>query len=93
MQGAAIIFFAYIGFDQVSTTARKPAIHSGTYRGDHRVTADLHGALRPVVAVMTGMVPYTEINVAAPAQRVRRGSGAEMARPPVKIGAIVGLRR
>jgi uncharacterized membrane protein len=43
--GAAYIFFAYIGFDAVSTTAQEARIHSEIFDWHHRVLASLHGAL------------------------------------------------
>ncbi|MGH7332312.1 MAG: amino acid permease [Candidatus Rokuibacteriota bacterium] len=67
MGGAAIIFFAYIGFDAVSTAAeeaRNPArdIPIGII-GSLVVCTLIYIA---VAAVLTGMVPYTKLNTAEP---------------------------
>jgi hypothetical protein len=67
MMGAAIIYFAYIGFDTAATTAQEA-------RNPQRdVPAGILGALVistvlyvAMAAVMTGMVSYTKLDVAAP---------------------------
>jgi basic amino acid/polyamine antiporter, APA family len=93
MQGAAIIFFAYIGFDQAATTAQEA-------RNPQRdvpwgiiaallISTTLYVAM---AAVMTGMVSYTELNVAAPvAVALDAHPELKWLGLPVKIGAIVGL--
>jgi len=93
MQGAAIIFFAYIGFDQAATTAQEA-------RNPQRdvpwgiiaallISTTLYVAMS---AVMTGMVSYTELNVAAPvAVALDAHPELKWLGLPVKIGAIVGL--
>lgn len=93
LQGAAIIFFSYIGFDTASTTAREA-------RNPQRdvplgilaalfISALLYIAM---AAVMTGMVSYTQLDVGAPV------AVALDAHPQiswlgilVEIGAIVGM--
>ena len=93
MQGAAIIFFAYIGFDQAATTAQEA-------RNPQRdvpwgiIAALLISTMLYVAmaAVMTGMVSYTELNVAAPvAVALDAHPELKWLGLPVKIGAIVGL--
>ena len=93
MQGAAIIFFAYIGFDQAATTAQEA-------RNPQRdvpwgiIAALLISTVLYVLmsAVMTGMVSYTELNVAAPvAVALDAHPELKWLGLPVKIGAIVGL--
>ncbi len=67
MLGAAIVFFAYIGFDSIST-------HAEEARHPHRdvpigilVSLFLCTALYVLVAaIITGMMPYPEIDVNAP---------------------------
>jgi APA family basic amino acid/polyamine antiporter len=93
MQGAAIIFFAYIGFDQAATTAQEA-------RNPQRdvpwaiiaallISTTLYVAM---AAVMTGMVSHTELNVAAPvAVALDAHPELKWLGLPVKIGAIVGL--
>jgi APA family basic amino acid/polyamine antiporter len=93
MQGAAIIFFAYIGFDQAATTAQEA-------RNPQRdlpigiIAALLISTTLYVVmaAVMTGMVSYTQLDVSAPVA-VALDAHPELfwLGLPVKIGAIVGM--
>jgi APA family basic amino acid/polyamine antiporter len=93
LQGAAIIFFSYVGFDTASTTAleaRNPqrdlplAIIAALV-----ISAVLYVA---TAAVMTGMVPYTKLGVDAPVA-VALDAHPHLAWLGVfvKIGAIVGM--
>jgi APA family basic amino acid/polyamine antiporter len=93
MMGAAIIYFAYIGFDTAATTAQEA-------RDPQRdVPAGILGALListvlyvAMAAVMTGMVSYTELDVAAPvAVALDAHPSLFWLGLPVKIGAIVGM--
>jgi APA family basic amino acid/polyamine antiporter len=93
LQGAAIIFFSYVGFDTASTTAleaRNPQrdLPLGIL-GALLISAVLYVAMS---AVMTGMVSYTKLNVDAPVAAVLD------AHPQlswlswlVKIGIIAGM--
>jgi basic amino acid/polyamine antiporter, APA family len=93
MQGAAIIFFSYIGFDTASTTA----LESRNPQRD--VPIGILGALIiscilyvAMAAVMTGMVPYTQLNVAAPvAVAIDRHPDLSWLGTLVKVGAIAGM--
>jgi APA family basic amino acid/polyamine antiporter len=93
LQGAAIIFFAYIGFDQAATTAQEA-------RNPQRdvpwgimaalvISTTLYIAM---AAVMTGMVPFDQLNVSAPVA-VALDAHPELGwlALPVKLGIIVGL--
>jgi APA family basic amino acid/polyamine antiporter len=67
LQGAGIIFFSYIGFDTACTTAREARnpqrdIPLGIL-GALIISALLYIAM---AAVMTGMVPYQQLDTAAP---------------------------
>ena len=66
-EGAARIFFAYIGFDSISThaeEARNPQRDLAIgILGSLAICTTLYVA---VAAVLTGMVPYLQIDVAAP---------------------------
>ena len=93
MQGAAIIFFAYIGFDTAATTAQEA-------RNPQRdVPAGIIAALVistvlyvVMAAVMTGMVSYEKLNVSAPvAVALDEHPSLFWLGLPVKIGAIVGM--
>src|SRR5438445_730563 len=66
-QGAAIVFFAYIGFDAISTAAEE------TKNPQRNLPIGILGGLAIctviymiVGTVLTGMVPYTELGVADP---------------------------
>ena len=93
MMGAAIIYFAYIGFDTAATTAQEA-------RDPQRdVPAGILGALVistvlyvALAAVMTGMVDYGKLDVAAPvAVALDEHPSLFWLGLPVKIGAIVGM--
>ena len=93
MMGAAIIYFAYIGFDTAATTAQEA-------RDPQRdVPAGILGALAistvlyvAMAAVMTGMVSYRELDVAAPvAVALDAHPSLFWLGLPVKIGAIIGM--
>jgi len=67
LRGAGTVFFAYVGFDAVCTLAAEMRTPSTTLPrailGTVAVTTSLYVA---VSIVITGMVPYDEIDVAAP---------------------------
>jgi basic amino acid/polyamine antiporter, APA family len=92
--GAAVIFFAYIGFDAVSTAAQEAKnprrdMPIGIL-GSLVVCTILYVA---VSAVLTGIVNYKELNVAAPIALAidRTGEALMWLRPLIKIGALAGL--
>jgi APA family basic amino acid/polyamine antiporter len=82
MTGAAVVFFAYIGFDAVSTAAQEARIHSGTCRSASSArssSAPFSTSWSPVSR--PGVVPYTELNVPDPIAVVadRAGLGGSRA--------------
>ncbi len=90
--GAAIIFFAYIGFDSVSVhseEARQPAkdVPKGIIASLVICTA-LYIA---VSAVLTGMVPYQSINIDAPVVDAFRQVGLKWMQYLVAAGAMTGI--
>jgi APA family basic amino acid/polyamine antiporter len=92
--GAAVIFFAYIGFDAVSTAAQeaknpKRDMPIGIL-GSLLICTVLYVA---VTAVLTGIVNYKELNVAAPIALAidKTGNALAWLRPLIKIGALAGL--
>jgi APA family basic amino acid/polyamine antiporter len=90
--GAAIIFFAYIGFDSVSThaeEAKDPArdVPVGIIASLVICTV-LYIA---VAAILTGMVPYKEIAVDAPVVDAFRRQGLTFAQYLVAAGALTGI--
>jgi APA family basic amino acid/polyamine antiporter len=93
LQGAGIIFFSYIGFDAASTTAREA-------RNPQRdLPLGILGALVisavlyiGMAAVMTGMVPYPQLDTAAPvAVALDAHPQLEWLGFFVKLGAILGM--
>jgi len=92
MGGAALIFFAYIGFDAVSTAAEEA----------HNPQRDLPiGILASlavctliyilVAALLTLVVPYGTLNVASPVADVMLRLGYPWAAGLISAGAIAGL--
>ncbi len=94
LRGAGVIFFAYIGFDAVSTAAQEaknPQKHMPIgILGSLTVSTILYIM---VALVLTGIVSYTALNVPDPvAVGVNAmGEGMFWLRPIVKIAAIAGL--
>jgi APA family basic amino acid/polyamine antiporter len=94
VRGAGVIFFAYIGFDAVSTAAQE------TKNPQRDMPIGILGSLAictilyiTVALVLTGIVKYTQLNVPDPiAVGIdAAGPGLSWLRPVVKIGAIAGL--
>jgi amino acid transporter len=90
--GAAIIFFAYIGFDSVSThaeEARNPK--TDVPIGIISSLAVCTVLYIVVAAVVTGMVPYPQIPLNAPIAGAFEQHGAKVAPVIISIGAITGI--
>ena len=94
VRGAGVIFFAYIGFDAVSTAAQE------TKNPQRDMPIGILGSLAictvlyiVVALVLTGIVKYTQLNVPDPIAVGINAAGPGLAwlRPIVKIGAIAGL--
>jgi APA family basic amino acid/polyamine antiporter len=90
--GAAFIFFAYIGFDAVSTTAEE-AKNPGRDLPFGIIASLLVCTLLYiiVVAILNGMVPFYKLNVAFPVAFAMNYVGLGWAGIIVSIGAIAGL--
>ena len=92
LAGAAVIFFAYIGFDSVSTHAEearnpKKDVPIGIVASLVICTV-LYIA---VAAVLTGMVPYSQINIETPVSDAFRQAGLPWARGLISLGAMCGI--
>jgi len=92
IRGAAVVFFAYIGFDVVSTTAQeaknpKRDMPIGIL-GSLAVCTVLYLA---VGFVLTGIVPYDRLNVADPIAVGVNAIGLDWLAPLIKFGIILGL--
>jgi APA family basic amino acid/polyamine antiporter len=92
MAGAAIIFFAYIGFDAVSTHAEEAK------RPQRDVPIGIIASLVlctilyiAVSAVLTGMVRYDRINIDAPVSDAFRQAGLPWAQFLISLGALTGI--
>jgi APA family basic amino acid/polyamine antiporter len=92
LRGAAVVFFAYIGFDAVSTAAQeakdpKRDMPIGIL-GSLVVCTALYVA---VAFVLTGIVPYDRLNVPDPIAVGVDAIGLGFLAPVIKLGAILGL--
>jgi APA family basic amino acid/polyamine antiporter len=90
--GAAYIFFAYIGFDAVSTTAQEAKnpqrdLPIGII-ASLLICTVLYIA---VAAVLTGMVPWREVNIEAPVARAFLDRGLVIPSHIITVGALAGL--
>jgi len=90
--GAGIIFFAYIGFDAVSTAAEE------TINPQRNLPIGILGSLIictilyvVVSAILTGVVPYNQIDVKAPIADVMTHLGIGWAQALISIGAMAGI--
>jgi basic amino acid/polyamine antiporter, APA family len=90
--GAAYIFFAYIGFDAVSTTAQEAKNPQRDLPIGIIASLLICTALYiAVAAVLTGMVPWREINIEAPIARAFMDRGLTTASHIITLGALAGL--
>jgi APA family basic amino acid/polyamine antiporter len=92
LAGAAVIFFAYIGFDSVSTHAEEAE------RPQRDVPVGIIASLlictvlyMGVGAVLTGMVPYNKIDINAPVSNAFAQVGLTWAQFLVAFGALAGI--
>lgn len=92
LRGAGVMFFAYLGFDAVSTAAQEAK------NPKRDMPIGILGSLTACTAiyiifamVLTGVVHYSKLNVPAPVAVAIDAMGLLWLSPLVKIGAIVGL--
>src|SRR5206468_12053648 len=87
--GAAIVFYAYIGFDSVSTHAEEARNPSRDVPIGIIVSLALCTVLYIAVAtVLTGMVPYDKINIDAPLSAAFNEVGLPWAHFLISVGAL-----
>jgi len=92
LRGAAVVFFAYIGFDAVSTAAQEAK------NPQRDMPIGILGSLAlctvlyvAVGIVLTGIVPYDKLNVPDPIAIGIDAIGLNFLSPVLKIGIILGL--
>ena len=92
LAGAAIIFFAYIGFDSVSTHAEEARNPQRDVPIGIIVSLALCTILYiAVTGVLTGMVPYDNLDVNAPVADAFKKQQLTWARFLISIGAVAGI--
>jgi APA family basic amino acid/polyamine antiporter len=90
--GAAFIFFAYIGFDAVSTTAEEAKNPARDLPFGIIMSLVICTVLYiVVVAILNGMVPYYTLNVNFPVAFAVDSVGLAWAGVIISFGAIAGL--
>lgn len=92
VRGAAIIFFAYIGFDAVSTASEEVRNPQRNLPIGIIASLLISTTLYIVVAIiLTGIVRYTGLNTAAPVATALLAAGVAWASGIVSVGALAGL--
>ena len=91
-EGAGRIFFAYIGFDSISTHAEEAR------RPQRDLAIGIMGALTictilyvAVAVVLTGMVPYRQIDFDAPLSAALQDHGLTFAGGLITLGILAGM--
>jgi len=91
-QGAAYIFFAYIGFDAVSTTAQEAKNPQRDLPIGMIASLAICTVLYIAVAgVLTGMVHWQQVNIEAPVAVAFLDRGLTTAANIITLGALAGL--
>ncbi len=92
LRGASVIFFAYIGFDAVSTTAqeaRNPQKDMPIGIIGSLVISTIFYIV--VAALLTAVVPYTSLDVADPVAVGVAATGVRWGSILVNLGAVAGI--
>ncbi|MDC0127248.1 amino acid permease [Methylophilaceae bacterium] len=92
LAGASIVFFAYVGFDAVSTAAEE-AINPQRDLPKGIINSLLFCTVIYIIvaALLTGVVPYQELNVSSPVAFALAKIGFPWASALVSTGVIAGL--
>jgi APA family basic amino acid/polyamine antiporter len=93
LAASGVIFFAYIGFDAISTAAQEAKNPQRDMPIGILASLVICTVLYVIVAVvLTGMVSYKQLNVAAPvALALDQYQGLHWLGIPVKLGAVAGM--
>jgi APA family basic amino acid/polyamine antiporter len=90
--GSAAIFYAYVGFDSVSTAAEEAKNPNRDLPigiiGSLVICATLYIL---VALALTGIVPYTSLNNAAPMSNALTQNGSNLGSALIGVGAIAGM--
>ena len=92
LAGSSIVFFAYVGFDAVSTAAEEA--HNPKRDLPIGIIASLGFCTLVYILVsglLTAVVPYTELNVSSPVAHALKLLGLNWASALVATGVIAGL--
>jgi APA family basic amino acid/polyamine antiporter len=91
-EGASLIFFAYIGFDAVSTTAEE-AINPQKSLPKGIIGSLLISTLIYIVVdgLLTDITPYTNLNNSSPISHIMLKLGYKISAGFVGVGAVAGL--
>ena len=92
LRGAGVMFFAYIGFDAVSTAAQEAKNPQRDMPIGILASLGICTVLYIAVAiVLIGIVPYTRLNVADPLAVGIDATGLTWFSPVLKVSALFGL--
>jgi basic amino acid/polyamine antiporter, APA family len=91
-RGAGVVFFAYIGFDAVSTAAQEAKNPKKDMPFGILGSLIICTVLYILVSgLLTHLVPYTQLNVPDPVVVGMRATGQQWATFLVELGALLGL--
>ncbi|MFZ2315941.1 MAG: amino acid permease [Gammaproteobacteria bacterium] len=92
MGGAALVFFAYIGFDALSTAVEE-AIEPQRNIPISIITSLVFCTIIYIIvsALLTGITPYQTLNVSSPVSQALLNIGQQLASSIIAVGAIAGL--
>ncbi|MGX9136525.1 amino acid permease [Rummeliibacillus sp. JY-2-4R] len=92
LSGAALVFFAYLGFDAVSSAAEE------VKNPQRNMPIGIIGSLLictvlyiAVSLVLTGMIPYTDLNVSNPVSFAMQMVHQDWASGIISLGAVLGM--
>jgi APA family basic amino acid/polyamine antiporter len=92
VRGAAVVFFAYIGFDAVSTLAQEAKVPERDMPIGILSSLVICAVLYVAVGfVLTGIVPFDRLNVADPIAVGIDAADIKWLSPFIKLGIVLGL--